>query len=106
MDTERWQILLKAIDRGSLRAAAEEMGFTVSGISRSVATLEKELGFALLHRAKSGVQPTAECCQLLPSVRELLFAQERLEQTAAKVRGADCGTIVIGTAYNLSLIHI
>ena len=24
MDTERWQILLKAIDRGSLRAAAEE----------------------------------------------------------------------------------
>ena len=61
MDTERWQILLKAIDRGSLRAAAEEMGFTVSGISRSVATLEKELGFALLHRAKSGVQPTAEC---------------------------------------------
>ena len=100
MDTERWQILLKAIDRGSLRAAADEMGFTVSGISRSVATLEKELGFALLHRAKSGVQPTAECRQLLPSVRELLFAQERLEQTAAKVRGADCGTIVIGTAYN------
>lgn len=100
MDTERWQILLKAIDRGSLRAAADEMGFTVSGISRSVATLEKELGFALLYRAKSGVQPTAECRQLLPSVRELLFAQERLEQTAAKVRGADCGTIVIGTAYN------
>ena len=100
MDTERWQILLKAIDRGSLRAAAEEMGFTVSGISRSVATLEKELGFSLLYRAKSGVQPTEECRQLLPSVRELLFAQERLEQTAAKVRGADCGTIVIGTAYN------
>ena len=98
MDTERWQILLKAIDRGSLRAAAEEMGFTVSGISRSVATLEKELGFSLLYRAKSGVQPTEECRQLLPSVRELLFAQERLEQTAAKVRGADCGTIVIGTA--------
>lgn len=53
------------------------MGFTVSGISRSVATLEKELGFALLHRAKSGVQPTAEGRQLLPSVRELLFAQEQ-----------------------------
>lgn len=100
MDTERWQILLRAIDRGSLRAAADEMDVTVSGISRSVATLEKELGFSLLHRAKSGVQPTEECRQLLPTVRDLLFAQERLEQTAAKVRGADCGTIVIGTAYN------
>ena len=100
MDTERWQILLRAIDRGSLRAAADEMDVTVSGISRSVATLEKELGFSLLYRAKSGVQPTEECRQLLPSVRELLFAQERLEQIAAKVRDADCGTIVIGTAYN------
>ena len=100
MDTERWQILLRAIDRGSLRAAADEMDVTVSGISRSVATLEKELGFSLLHRAKSGVQPTEECRQLLPTVRDLLCAQERLEQTAAKVRGADCGTIVIGTAYN------
>ena len=78
MDTERWQILLKAIDRGSLRAAADEMGFTVSGISRSVATLEKELGFALLYRAKSGVQPTAECRQLLPSVREL-FCKSKVE---------------------------
>ena len=55
---------------------------------------KKELGFSLLYRAKSGVQPTEECRQLLPAVRELLFAQERLEQTAAKVRGADCGTIV------------
>ena len=100
MDTERWQILLRAIDRGSLRAAADEMDVTVSGISRSVATLEKELGFSRLHRAKSGVQPTEECRQLLPTVRDLLFAQERLEQTAAKVRGADCGTIVIGTAYS------
>ena len=80
MDTERWQILLRAIDRGSLRAAADEMDVTVSGISRSVATLEKELGFSLLYRAKSGVQPTEECRQLLPSVRELLFAQERLER--------------------------
>ena len=63
MDTERWQILLKAIDRGSLRAAAEEMGFTVSGISRSVATLEKELGFALLRQkrraAHRGMPPAA-----------------------------------------------
>lgn len=99
MDTERWQILLRAIDRGSLRAAADEMDVTVSGISRSVATLEKNLDFAAAPR-KSGVQPTEECRQLLPAVRDLLFAQERLEQTAAKVRGADCGTIVIGTAYN------
>ena len=93
MDTERWQILLKAIDRGSLRAAAEEMGFTVSGISRSVATLEKELGFALLHRAKSGVQPTAECRQLLPSVREMCIRDScGSAMSAGAAEGASVGT--------------
>lgn len=100
MDTERWQILCKAIDTGSLRGAAEQMGYTVSGISRSVATLEAELGFSLLHRAKTGVKPTAECAKLMPAVRELLFAQERVEQTAARIKGAEYGTIVIGTAYS------
>ena len=100
MDTEKWRILLKAIDGGSLHAASQELNYTVSGISRSVAVLEKELGFPLLYRAKSGVTPTQECQKLLPAVRELLFAQERLEQTSAQIRGADCGSIVIGTAYN------
>ncbi|MGG6499449.1 UNVERIFIED_CONTAM: LysR family transcriptional regulator, partial [Bacteroidetes bacterium 56_B9] len=69
MDKARWQKLLKAIDRGSLRAAAEEIGFTVSGISRSVPTRENELGGALLYRANRAVQPTADCRPLQPTER-------------------------------------
>ena len=77
MDTERWKILLTAIDKGSLCAAGEALDYTVSGISRSVAALEKEIGFPLLYRSKQGVTPTPACEQLLPCVRELLFAQEK-----------------------------
>ena len=83
MDTERWQILLRAIDRGSLRAAADGWTLLFQASAAAVATLEKELGFSLLYRAKSGVQ-YREYRQLLPTVRDLLFAQRRLEQTAAK----------------------
>lgn len=99
MDTERWQILLTAIDKGSLRAAGDSLGYTVSGISRSVAVLEEELGFPLLYRSKAGVQPTPACGDLLPAVRELLYAQQKIEQAAARVRGSEAGTIGIGTAY-------
>ena len=99
MDTERWKILLTALDKGSLRAAGEELDYTVSGISRSVAALEEELGFPLLYRSKSGVQPTPACAELLPAVRELLYAQQKIDQAAARVRGAEEGTIAIGTAY-------
>ena len=99
MDTEHWKILLTAIDKGSLCAAGEALDYTVSGISRSVAALEKEIGFPLLYRSKQGVVPTPACEQLLPGVRELLFAQEKIEQTAARILGYEQGTVGIGTAY-------
>ena len=99
MDTEHWKILLTAIEKGSLCAAGEALDYTVSGISRSVAALEKEVGFPLLYRSKQGVAPTPACEQLLPGVRELLFAQARIEQTAAQILGYEQGTIGLGTAY-------
>lgn len=99
MDTEHWKILLTALEKGSLCAAGEALDYTVSGISRSVAALEKEIGIPLLYRSKQGVAPTPACEQLLPSVRELLFAQAKIEQTAAQILGYEQGTISIGTAY-------
>ena len=100
MNTEHLHILLTAIEKGSLAAAAEALDYTVSGISRSIAALERELGFTLLYRSKQGVTPTAECTMLLPSIREFLFADQRLAQTASAICGAEYGTLVIGTAYS------
>ena len=45
MDTEKFRTLLCAIDTGSLTAAAEKLGYTPSGISRSVLAVEEEFGF-------------------------------------------------------------
>lgn len=100
MDLERYQTLLTVIDSGSLSAAADLLGYTPSGISRMMAALEAELGFTLLYRGKSGISPTNECLTLLPSIRELVFSGNRVLQAAAQIRGAECGTIVIGTAYS------
>lgn len=99
MDTEHWRVLLAALDTGSLSAAGEKLGYTVSGVSRSVAALEKEIGFPLLYRSKQGVTPTPPCERLLPSVRELLYVQSKIDQTAANVLGYEQGTIGIATAY-------
>ncbi len=100
MNTEHLHILLTAIEKGSLAAAAEALDYTVSGISRSIAALERELGFTLLYRSKQGITPTAECTMLLPAIREFLFAGQKLEQAAAAICGVEYGTLVIGTAYS------
>lgn len=100
MDLERCEALLTVIDSGSLSAAAKQLGYTPSGISRMMASFENELGFSLLYRGKNGITPTIECKMLLPSVRSFVYSGHCLSQTAARIRGADCGTIIIGTAYS------
>lgn len=71
MDTEKCTVLLTAIDQGSLSGAAEALGYTPSGVSRLVASLEAELGLPLLVRGKGGVTPTPECEALRPRFAEL-----------------------------------
>ena len=99
MDLQRWKELETVIKCGSLTAAAEELGYTLSGISRSMKTLEESEGIQLLHRGKKGIRPTRECEDILPYVQELLRASERLAQKTASIRGGEKGLIQIGTAY-------
>ncbi|MFR8332618.1 MAG: LysR family transcriptional regulator [Oscillospiraceae bacterium] len=55
MNTTKCQILLKAVELGSITRAAEALGYTQSAVSRAVADLEREWDMALLTRNRSGV---------------------------------------------------
>ena len=55
MDSKKIYALLTAIDCGSLTAAAEKLGYTQSGLTHMMNSLENELGLNLLVRSKSGV---------------------------------------------------
>lgn len=99
MDTTKCAALLKALELGNLSAAAEALGYTASGMSRMMASLEAELGFPLLVRSKSGVAPTPDCERLLPAFAEMAAAGRALDETAAYIRGAELGTVRVGTAY-------
>jgi len=102
MDTEKWGVLLQAIDSGSLSAAAKQMNYTTSGISRIIANLEEEIGFSLLVRNHRGVSPTKECAILLPDIRNLIHAEELVHQQVAQINGLEIGSLTIGTAYSSS----
>ena len=99
MDTEKVRVLLTAIEEGSLTAAAEKLDYTPSGISRSVASLEEEMGFPLLLRSRNGVVPTKDCGEMLTVFRELLKCEEKCRQTSGEIRGLETGEIAVGTAY-------
>ena len=97
MESEKCRVLLCAIDKGSITAAAETMGYTISGVSRMMAALEGEVGFPLLRRGREGVAPTRECLRLLPAIREMVAQAEQCRQMAGELRGVMSGTVAIGT---------
>lgn len=64
---------------GSFSKAAENQGITQSGMTRSIADLEREIGYALFHRTPRGVTPTERgrdfverAAQILQDTRALL----------------------------------
>lgn len=100
MDAKKVRALISVIENKSLSAAAEKLGYTPSGISRMMATLESELGFQLLIRKKEGVSVTPECMQMLPAFRSFIKSEDECLQMAGKILGMEIGTITIGSAYS------
>jgi len=75
--------MLTAAELGSFTRAAQRLGLTQSGLTHMMNGLEKEVGFPLLLRDRSGVRLTAAGERLLPAAQELLQAGRRLESAIA-----------------------
>ena len=58
MSLPAWRTYLEVCRLGSLSAAAAELGYTQSAVSRQVASLERAAGVRLLERRARGVVPT------------------------------------------------
>ena len=95
MNLRKYEAFVRAVELGSLSKAAEQLGYTQSGISHMMQSLEEEVGFPLLVRTSAGIQPNHEGEMLLPVIRQLLSTGETLSQYIAKIKGADTGRIRI-----------
>ena len=103
MDGNKLEVLLRALETGSLTAAAAELGYTQSGVTHIIHAIEKEMGVPLLNRGRNGVEPTLECEALLPRMRTLLSQEEALRQEAAALRGVTAGEIHIGSNNSIAM---
>ncbi|EGG34635.1 LysR family transcriptional regulator [Paenibacillus sp. HGF5] len=97
MSINKFKVLLKVVELGSLTKAAEVMGFTQSGVSHMINSLEDEFGFSLLVRNRSGAKLTTNGEEMVKTMREILKWNEHLEQQVASIHGIELGTIHIGT---------
>ena len=102
MDTKKLRALLTALSKGSLTAAAEELGYTQSGLTHMMNSLEEELGVKLLVRSKSGVLLSTAGQELLPLMRNVAESVEKLEETAEKIRQRNNTNLRVGAFSSVS----
>lgn len=96
MDLKKYEVLLKVIDRGSINNVSYDLGYTHSGISKMLNSMESELGFQIIKRNNKGITLTSEGEELLPIIRSLVKENERIDEEIARINGIEKGTIRIG----------
>jgi DNA-binding transcriptional LysR family regulator len=85
---------------GTLTAAADELGFTVSAVSQQLSTLEGQAGIALYERVGRGVRPTDAGRLLAERADEILDRVARAEADLADLRSGRTGRVRVLTFHS------
>ena len=104
MDSKKLEILVTAADLGSFTRASEVVGYTQSGLTHMMDTLEREIGLPLLRRTHSGIQLTEYGTKLMPEIRAFLRSNANLENQIAALKEQAKTTIRIA-AYASVAMH-
>lgn len=86
------------VDTGSITAAADQLGQTVSGISRALGRLEKKLATTLLRRTTRRLALTEEGASFLARTRAILDAMEEAEDELLTRRQQPAGLLRVNAA--------
>lgn len=96
--TDELLVFVTVIDAGSITAAAEKLDQTVSGVSRALSRLEKQLGVALILRTTRRLQLTEEGELFLERARAILAAMEDAEEAVTRHREQPSGRLRVDAA--------
>lgn len=80
MNQRQLYCFLTVLRHGSVRLAAEELGISPQGVSKTIRSLEQEVGAPLFVRTGSGVVPSRRGRDLQPYAQRVLGAFEELER--------------------------
>ncbi|ATP39725.1 LysR family transcriptional regulator [Solibacillus sp. R5-41] len=102
MSLVKYEILNKVGEVHSFTKAAELLGLTQSAVSHAISSMEKDFGFNLIHRNRTGVTLTEDGITMLIEMRKVLSAEELLRQEAAHILGVAKGTVRVGLISTIS----
>jgi DNA-binding transcriptional LysR family regulator len=103
---EAMSVLLSAVEKGSLSAAARELRMPVSTLTRRITDLEEYLDTRLLTRTTRQLKLTAAGASYIASARRILDQVREQEREAKGEFTAPRGGLVIATPVQLGRLHL
>jgi DNA-binding transcriptional LysR family regulator len=86
---------VRIVDRGSLTAAAADLGVSLPAMVRTLALLERELGATLLHRTTRRIRLTDEGRQYLERCRTIVAQVQEAEEELHSRRATPQGRLAV-----------
>ena len=103
METKKLEALVMAVRTGSFTRAAEVLGYTQSGLTHMMNSLEKDIGFPLLVRSRNGIRLSAAGERVLPMIEDLLRAGDTLEREIRLINTRREETIRVGSYASIAV---
>lgn len=101
MDTDKIEILVRAIELGSLSKAADEFSYTPSAVSHIADSVENEIGIRFIKRTYAGIETEPGCEVIVDTLKKIVRLKRKAIQLASDIQQKKKG-ITIGTYASLS----
>lgn len=102
MSLALYRVFTTVAKTGSFQKAAEELNYSPSAISHSIARLEEKFGFRLLVRSNKGVNLTSYGKAILPYLQKTLDLDNVTNATIHRLNGLEDGSVRLGVLRSLS----
>lgn len=106
MDLVKYEVFLDIVERGSYSKVCEDLGYSLSGISKMMKSMEEEIDIPLINRTNKGITLTSDGEKVLPLIRQLINYKEVIEEEFSLIRGVESGKIRIGGFPTISFTWI
>lgn len=98
----KYEILLLAVELGSIGKAAEALNYTQSGLTYMLNTLEADLGISILNRTHKGVSFSENGHRLEPYIRAMVDSERELRKKITELVADDTEIVRIGAISSIA----
>ena len=96
LEVRRMRHVISLADHGSFARAAASLGLSQPALSRSIQSVEREIGSSLFVRTNNGVEPTDSGRVFVARIRQIVQLTEDLDRDIVSERGLHSGHVHVG----------